>query len=275
MIPKIIHYCWFGGASTPPELQKCLDTWKTKLSDYTIICWNENNCSFLENDFVKQAYAERKWAFVSDFYRLKALYDVGGIYLDTDVMVHKDFDSLLNHSAFLGFNYDCTVGTAVIGAEPNNKFIGEVLQMYYATKLIEPRQGKYMQWDAPQLLSYGYNTNNYYFTYYMIKKYPKFMLNNSYQEFDCFTIYPKEMFEIGRIIGDYYTIHLNEGSWHKDNMDRNFFKITLKNLIRKNEYIFNVLQILIRTRRYKIANKTLPFYEYSICQMENKPLPDL
>ena len=79
MIPKIIHYCWFGGNTIPKHLQECINTWKEYLPEYTVIRWDESNCSFNENQFVKLAYAQKKWAFVSDYYRVKALYELGGV----------------------------------------------------------------------------------------------------------------------------------------------------------------------------------------------------
>lgn len=122
-IPKIIHYCWFGGKPIPEELRACMDSWK-KLKGYKVIRWDETNCSFNENEFVRRTYAEKKLGFIGDYYRLKAVYEYGGIYLDTDVMINRSFDGLLSHTAFLNFIFDCSVGSAVIGAEKGNPLIG-------------------------------------------------------------------------------------------------------------------------------------------------------
>ena len=84
-IPKTIHYCWFGRGEKPEIVKKCIDTWKDKLSDYKIIEWNEDNFDINQNDYVKEAYKAKKFAFVSDYVRVYALYNYGGIYLDTDV----------------------------------------------------------------------------------------------------------------------------------------------------------------------------------------------
>ena len=104
-IPKIIHYCWFGGKPIPEELRACMDSWK-KLKGYKVIRWDETNCSFNENEFVRRTYAEKKLGFIGDYYRLKAVYEYGGIYLDTDVMINRSFDGLLSHTAFLNFIFD-------------------------------------------------------------------------------------------------------------------------------------------------------------------------
>lgn len=131
-IPKIIHYCWFGGKPIPDSLQKCIDSWE-KLEGYTIMRWDESNCSFDENEFVRKTYAEKQLGFIGDYYRLKAVYEYGGIYLDTDVKVYKSFDPLLQHQAFLNFIFDCSVGSAIIGARPKNPLIKALLDMYDAT----------------------------------------------------------------------------------------------------------------------------------------------
>ena len=99
MIPKIIHYVWVGGQPKSKEIQACLASWKRRLPDYQIIEWNESNIDLHENKYIEQAYAAKKWAFVSDYVRAKALEQQGGIYLDTDVMVLTDFDDLLGDRA--------------------------------------------------------------------------------------------------------------------------------------------------------------------------------
>ena len=102
-IPKTIHYCWFGRGEKPEIVKKCIDTWKDKLSDYEIIEWNEDNFDINQNDYVKEAYKAKKFAFVSDYVRVYALYNYGGIYLDTDVEVFKSFDDVLDNESFWGF----------------------------------------------------------------------------------------------------------------------------------------------------------------------------
>ena len=101
-IPKIIHYCWFGGKPLPEDLQKCVDSW-SKLDGYHVMRWDESNCSFDENEFVRKTYAEKQLGFIGDYYRLKAVYEYGGIYLDTDVELVKNIDELLEHKAYMGF----------------------------------------------------------------------------------------------------------------------------------------------------------------------------
>lgn len=104
MIPKKIHYCWFGGAPKTKLGMKCIKSWKKHCPDYEIIEWNEDNFDFSEAPlYVRQAYEAKKWAFVTDYVRLKVVYDNGGIYMDTDVKLKKILDPLLTNSAYFGF----------------------------------------------------------------------------------------------------------------------------------------------------------------------------
>lgn len=131
MIPKIIHYCWFGKNKKSEKVERCLKT-INKLSSfgYKIIEWNEDNYNVDVNVFLKTAYENKKWAFVSDYVRLDVLYRFGGVYLDADVEIVKCFDDLLENNLFLGYMWDCNLGTAVIGAEPNNYIIHGLLEKY-------------------------------------------------------------------------------------------------------------------------------------------------
>lgn len=102
MIPKVIHYCWFGGKPIPNDVKKCINSWKKKCPDYEIKCWNESNFDVNAHPFTKAAYEAKAWAFVSDYARLKVVYDHGGIYLDTDVELLKNLDFLLKYDFYIG-----------------------------------------------------------------------------------------------------------------------------------------------------------------------------
>ena len=130
MIPKIIHYVWVGGNPKPKNIQRCMKTWRKHLKDYKIIEWNENNFDIHENKYVEEAYKAKKWAFVSDYIRAKAVYEYGGIYLDTDVRVLKKLDSLLNNRAFIGFENNDYLSAAIFGAEMNHPFMKDILNYY-------------------------------------------------------------------------------------------------------------------------------------------------
>ncbi|MBZ5749699.1 glycosyltransferase family 32 protein [Metabacillus rhizolycopersici] len=136
-IPKIIHYCWFGGKEKPDIVKECIASWKKHLSGYEIREWNENNFDINSNLYVKEAYESGKFAFVSDYARVYALYNFGGIYLDTDVEVFKPFDDLLHHMSFWGFEQENYIATSTIGAEKDNKLIKLFLNSYKEKNFIK------------------------------------------------------------------------------------------------------------------------------------------
>lgn len=132
MIPKIIHYCWFGKKDLPPEAKRCIASWKKMCPDYDIIRWDENNFDVNQNPFIKAAYEAKKWAFVSDYARLKVVYDNGGIYLDTDVELRKNLDSLREHGCYIGIQQNeflCTTGLG-FGATKSNPVVLKMLESY-------------------------------------------------------------------------------------------------------------------------------------------------
>lgn len=102
MIPKIINYCWFGKEKYPPIVKKCIQSWKKTMPDYELKLWNEDNFDINSIPYMKKCYEMRKWAFITDYVRLYALYNEGGVYLDTDVVALRPFDSLLDCNAFWG-----------------------------------------------------------------------------------------------------------------------------------------------------------------------------
>lgn len=130
-IPKVIHYCWFGSNKMPRAAKKCIKSWEKYCPDYEIICWNEENFDFSQNQYAKEAYEAGKWAFVSDYARLKIIYDYGGIYMDTDVELLKSLDPLLKYKGYMGFDNSGKVATGLgFGAEKGNEIIGAMLKDY-------------------------------------------------------------------------------------------------------------------------------------------------
>lgn len=273
-IPKIIHYCWFGGKPIPKDLQDCIDSW-SKLEGYQVIRWDESNCSFDENEFVRRTYAEKQLGFIGDYYRLKAVYEYGGIYLDTDVKVCKSFDSLLKYPAFINFIFDCSVGSAIIGAQKGNPLIKELMDMYDKTEFGKNESGKVFEWKNDKLVVDGYATSNYYYTYHILKNYPQFVLNNKFQDMKDFVIFPKEYFEIGTLTGKHYAVHLCAGEWRMKADTSKTLKGRIKALIHKNQKLFDVVQIMVRKRRYKEMKKDIPFYSYYLAQKNHTELPEL
>lgn len=101
-IPKIIHYCWFGGKDIPNNYKKYMLSWRKFFPEYKIVRWDESNFNISSNNYVKEAYKSKKWAFVSDFARFQILYRHGGLYFDTDVEVIKPFDDIISNGSFMG-----------------------------------------------------------------------------------------------------------------------------------------------------------------------------
>lgn len=130
MIPKKIHYIWFGKGEKNDRIKHCIESWKKYLPDYEIIEWNEDNFDVSFNDFTKKAYENKKWAYVSDVARFWILYNEGGIYLDTDVEVYKPIDEFLENSAFVGFEDTHYLSSATIGAEKGNPVMKMILDYY-------------------------------------------------------------------------------------------------------------------------------------------------
>ncbi len=130
MIPKIIHYIWVGGKEKPADIKRCMDTWKKHLEGYKVIEWNESNFDIEQHPFVKAAYEAKKWAYVSDYIRAYAIYNYGGIYLDTDILLLDNFDDFLNHRAFVGFENPNYPFTAAFGAEKGHPLVKDMLDYY-------------------------------------------------------------------------------------------------------------------------------------------------
>lgn len=209
MIKKTIHYCWFGRGQKPELAIRCIESWKKYCPDYEIIEWNEDNFDINSNLYVKQAYENKKYAFVTDYVRLFVLYNYGGIYMDTDVEVLKPLDLFLKHRAFSSFESNKLIPTGIMASEKGNKWIKDLLDEYKNIKFIDDNGN----FDLKP------NTNR--ITELSLKKYG-LVLNNSYQELDdgAVTIYPYDYF-CPKSVETYqinltensYTIHHFSGSW--------------------------------------------------------------
>ncbi len=138
-IPKVIHYCWFGKGKLPSLAEKCIASWKKFCPDYKIVCHNEDNFDINSNKYAKQAYDAKKWAFVSDYVRLKVLYDEGGIYFDTDVELIKPIDSLIEEYGYMGFDDNGVISTGLgFACEKENELVGALLHDYDDISFILP-----------------------------------------------------------------------------------------------------------------------------------------
>lgn len=179
MIPKIIHYCWFGRNPQPEIIIKCLKSWQKFLPDYEIILWNEDNYNVEKIPFTREAYQHKKFAFVSDYARFDILEQHGGIYLDTDVELLKSLDDFLYHRAFTGFEkYDLVAPGLILGAEPSHSVISWMKSYYEKEGGFHPERNMI--------------TVVYIMTEYLKKQ--GLIPNNTLQEVEGLTVYPQEYF---------------------------------------------------------------------------------
>lgn len=138
MIPKIIHYCWFGGNELPESVKKCIDSWKKFAPDYELKLWNESNYDVNSHPYIKAAYENKKYAFVTDYVRLDVVNTYGGIYLDTDVELIKPINHFLTLGAFMALEQPGRVATGLgFGAKANNPVISANLKAYDNLNFIE------------------------------------------------------------------------------------------------------------------------------------------
>lgn len=260
-IPKIIHYCWFGENALPHLEQKCLDTWTSKLEEYNFMLWNEEN-SLLEIPFVKFAYENRKWAYVSDYVRLKSLYDYGGIYLDTDMRVVKNLDPFLSETCFFGAESSTRISCGIIGAEKHNPFIKKCLEYYENIENIDLGHFKI---PITKIITRVFRE---YFHYQ--NDFSNVLRKEGVTIFSSDFFYPIPYNEFKKPIHkefetyaekNTYAIHLWSGSWQSVNefqfiANGKYFKalqVILKKINSKNIYKKKYLKKMIKA--YKISKK--------------------
>lgn len=206
-IPAKIHYCWFGHGEIPTKDKEYIEGWKKLCPEYEIICWNEDNFDIEINDYVKYAYGQKKWAFVTDYVRMYILYHEGGIYMDTDVELLKNLDELRYQYAYMGMEESGCVNSGVgMGTVAHNPILGEILELYDSISLAEIKSWSKWKvnadWESNVLRKHG------------------FCANNQYQIVENIAIYPSEFFSpvlVGQegieISDNTYSIHHYHYSW--------------------------------------------------------------
>lgn len=209
MIPKKIHYFWFGGNEKPKSVIKCINSWKKFCPDYEIIEWNESNFDVHCMTFTEQAFASKKYAFVSDVARLIVTYEHGGIYMDTDVELLKPLDSLLSNKAYMSFENNNFVNSGQgFGTEAGVEFFKEHIEEYKNEVFIN-NDGTFNMLGCPIVATR------------LLKK-KGLVLDGKEQIIDNVHIYPAEYFNpydsaTGRIrkTSNTYSIHWYDQSWNK------------------------------------------------------------
>ncbi|CDH04386.1 glycosyl transferase [Xenorhabdus bovienii] len=233
MIPKKIHYVWVGDKPKPQFVLDCIQTWKKFLPDYEIVEWGNQSLEGIHNDYVDEAFKHKKWAFVSDYLRLFALYNEGGIYLDTDVEVTNNFDKFLNldfFSCYENYKQQCyPITSAVMGANRQNKIILELLREYENIHF-ENKNGLNLE------------TNIIKITRYFEDKFGFLPPYNGYQQSELThnsCIFPFYYFCTPEYGKTNYAIHHFNGSWLPSHSRKNklsiFGKIIFARLIKIRE----------------------------------------
>ena len=207
-IPKIIHYCWFGGKPKPKLAEKCLQSWKKLCPDYQILEWNEDNFDISTAPlYVRQAYEAGRWAFVTDYVRLRGLTELGGIYMDTDVEVIRPLDPFLEQKAFAGFEHVERVQTGLLACEKGFPLFLDFLRYYDNATFLRP-DGTVDTTTNVEVLP-------------NLCKQHGLVLNDKLQMVEGLAIYPREVFcpvdfdtKKLKKTRKTVTIHWFSGSWH-------------------------------------------------------------
>lgn len=208
MIPKIIHYCWFGSGEMPQLAKDCIASWHKCMPDWEYRFWNEETFDTDSCVYAREAYHAGKYAFVSDYVRLWALEREGGLYLDTDVLAFRPFDDLLSHKAFAGFegSKHQPIGTCVMASEPHGEWISEILRAYQDRHFIIN--------GIPDL-----TTNVQFITAIMAAK--GFRQDGSEQDCSGLHVFPVDYFSPRHTTGEYirtentFSEHKGMASWSK------------------------------------------------------------
>lgn len=198
-IPKVIHYIWVGGNEKPKDIKKCMKSWEKHLEGYKIKEWNESNFDINSHPFCKAAYEAKKWAFVSDYIRAYVLYNEGGIYLDTDVILLDNFDEFLNNRAFFGFENEKFISAAIFGAEPKHPITKSMLDYY----------------DNLDLYKFDFKSNNSLSTTKILEENYNLNLNNKTQMCDeGIKIYKDTI--LSNPSKESISVHIFTGTWLDD-----------------------------------------------------------
>lgn len=258
MIPKIIHYVWLGEKELSPLAKKCISSWKKYLPEYKIMRWDESTFDINSIQYVKEAYEAKKFAFASDYIRLYALWQYGGIYMDTDVEVLKPLDQFLHHDFFSGFEDIKNVPTGIMGAFQFNPWIKQQLNEY--------NNRHFIRTDG----SFDFTTNVEVITKDAIQN--GLIQDNTYQELKnkC-TFYPKEYFCPKNYVNgkieltkNSYTIHHFAGSWVEispfEKKKRQLFKYVGKFLGRKIIALYSKI-CLFKFYRNTLNNQGYNFHK--------------
>jgi len=216
MIPKTIHFCWLSGDPYPDLITKCIETWHKHLSGYKFVLWDKSRFDIESIPWVKEAYESKKYAFAADYIRLYALYNEGGIYLDCDIEVVKDFAPLLTQSSFLGYEKTGGIEAAIIGAQAGTEWVKQCLQFYEHRHFIDKNRKLSIN-PIPGVITKTLNAN-----YILPLTSNEITIINkaNLTIYPADYFYPKKPSQKGRITitKNTFCIHHFDGSWYENSL---------------------------------------------------------
>ena len=245
-IPKIIHLCWMSEDPYPEKIKNCIESWKQNLPDWEIMLWNTDRFDVNSTLWTKQAFEAKKYAFVADYIRFYALYNYGGVYLDSDVEVLKSFNDLLNYDCFLGYEYSGMPEAAVVGCIPKLEWTALAMHWYEKTAYLN-EDGMFNCVVAPVILKSAYES------VYKIKllNANKVVIHNNNIIFPDEYFSPKNGYS-GKIAASEttYSIHHFSAAWKKNSL-RNKANKCLHLMIQRTLGKKNFYRIMYKLREKK------------------------
>ena len=233
MIPKKLHYFWFGRNPKPPIVEFCIASWKKHLPDFEIIEWNEDNFNISQNQFAQDAYNNKKWAFVSDYARAKVLYEEGGFYLDTDMELKNSLSEFVKYKAVCGFETKKVPFSAFWAVEPYRILAKDILNHYE----------KLNQLDT--------TPNTKIFSELLVNKYGANAEKDEFQELkNDVVLFPSSYFSLDLPIN--YITHHFSGSWHSSWTEE-------KNTFKEMVNMYGILNLLLQQSDSKRKIKDVVF----------------
>lgn len=234
MIPKIVHYTWFSGEPFPENIQACIDSWKKQLTGFEFKLWDREAIQHIDVQFLKEALQERKWAYAADYVRLYAIYHEGGIYLDTDVLIYKSFDPLLDADAFIGKENSIHfeggfaaqyLSSHCFGAVKHHPFIKDCLDYFQDRPFMTSRNTR-----LPQPLRYNLVLLPY-IQAEIARQYGYEWKPSAQEVQNCkngLKIYPTTCFDAQTQTNDTYCRHLALGGWRVDKPTEQVYNLKYK-----------------------------------------------
>ena len=225
MIPKKVHYFWFGRNPKPPIAEFCIASWKKHLPDFEIIEWNEDNFDYTQNTFAREAYEQKKWAFVSDYARAKVLYEEGGFYMDTDMELKNSLGDFIDYKAICGFEIKKIPFSAFWAVEAKHMLSKDILEYYENMGGLDT------------------TPNTKVFSKLLVEKYGADPLRDELQELKHdVVLFPSTFFSLD--LPTNYVTHHFSGSWHNSWTEE-------KNTFKEMVNMYGVLHLLVQQKDSK------------------------